>query len=59
MVGSPYWMPPEMIFHLPQTVKADVWSLACTLLQMLEPATFDLGSAIEVSSLPDVLQYID
>eukprot|EP00012_Vannella_robusta_P002203 CAMPEP_0206186542 /NCGR_PEP_ID=MMETSP0166-20121206/2462_1 /ASSEMBLY_ACC=CAM_ASM_000260 /TAXON_ID=95228 /ORGANISM="Vannella robusta, Strain DIVA3 518/3/11/1/6" /LENGTH=416 /DNA_ID=CAMNT_0053601941 /DNA_START=1087 /DNA_END=2337 /DNA_ORIENTATION=+ len=47
MVGSPFWMPPEMIFRTPQTTKADVWSLGCTLLQLIDPDGFDIGCPLK------------
>ena len=45
LVGSPYWMPPETIHCAPQTKKADVWSLGCTLFQMIDVRSFELGNA--------------
>ena len=48
MVGSPMWMPPEMIYHVPQTVKADVWSLGCTLFQLIAKEDFALGGKLRV-----------
>jgi len=43
IVGSPYWMPPEILLRAPYNEKADVWSLGCTLLQLVDPRSFDLG----------------
>merc|ERR1712137_1171443 len=47
MVGSAAWMAPEMIIHTPQTVKADVWSLGCTLLQLADKYSFSLGEKLQ------------
>lgn len=44
LVGSPLYMPPEMILNMPQTIKADVWSLGCTLYQLIDPQGFHLGN---------------
>jgi len=43
MVGSPLWMPPEIILKAPYNEKTDVWSLGCTLLQLVDPRSFDMG----------------
>eukprot|EP01124_Arcella_intermedia_P024422 TRINITY_DN4106_c0_g1_i2.p1 TRINITY_DN4106_c0_g1~~TRINITY_DN4106_c0_g1_i2.p1 ORF type:complete len:1345 (+),score=372.91 TRINITY_DN4106_c0_g1_i2:20-4054(+) len=34
MVGSPYWMPPEMIKRQPHTYNSDIWSLGVCLLEL-------------------------
>jgi len=34
MLGSPYWIPPEMIFGLPHSFPADIWSLGVCLLEL-------------------------
>eukprot|EP00020_Sapocribrum_chincoteaguense_P010498 CAMPEP_0170732764 /NCGR_PEP_ID=MMETSP0437-20130122/1725_1 /TAXON_ID=0 /ORGANISM="Sexangularia sp." /LENGTH=554 /DNA_ID=CAMNT_0011071021 /DNA_START=64 /DNA_END=1728 /DNA_ORIENTATION=- len=34
MVGSPFWMPPEMIRRQPHGLKVDLWSLAISLWEM-------------------------
>jgi len=46
MVGSPYWMPPEIVVKAPYNEKVDVWSLGVTLLQLIDRRGFDLGNAI-------------
>lgn len=48
LVGSPLWMPPEMILNVPQTAQADVWSLGCTLFQLIDPRNFYIGCNIQV-----------
>jgi p21-activated kinase 1 len=35
MLGSPYWIPPEMIWAHPHTYPADVWSMAVCILELL------------------------
>jgi len=35
MVGSPFWIPPEMILRLPHGIEADIWSFAICLLEMV------------------------
>jgi len=47
MVGSPAYMPPEMIYHVPQTVQADIYSLGCTLLCALDSRGFELGGRVQ------------
>jgi len=35
MLGSPYWIPPEMILGLPHSFQVDVWSIAVCLMELL------------------------
>jgi len=34
MLGSPHWMPPEMILRMPHTYTADIWSFGISLLEL-------------------------
>ncbi|KAL6072994.1 serine/threonine-protein kinase BLUS1 isoform X3 [Balamuthia mandrillaris] len=34
MVGSPFWMPPEMVRRDPHDLPADIWSFAISLLEL-------------------------
>eukprot|EP01099_Mayorella_cantabrigiensis_P002650 TRINITY_DN2156_c0_g1_i1.p1 TRINITY_DN2156_c0_g1~~TRINITY_DN2156_c0_g1_i1.p1 ORF type:complete len:260 (-),score=59.11 TRINITY_DN2156_c0_g1_i1:140-919(-) len=36
VIGSPYWMPPEVIMGSPYDNRVDVWSLGITTLEMAE-----------------------
>ncbi|RNF11313.1 putative protein kinase-like protein [Trypanosoma rangeli] len=35
LVGSPYWMAPEVIRNEPYGTKADIWSVGCTVVELL------------------------
>jgi len=35
MLGSPYWIPPEMIKSEPHSFPVDVWSMACCLIELI------------------------
>ncbi|CAN0572764.1 unnamed protein product [Ectocarpus sp. 12 AP-2014] len=43
-VGTPYWMAPEIIEMTGTTTACDVWSVGCTIIELLEgkPPYFDL-----------------
>ena len=46
-VGSPYWMAPEIIeLSTSPTMACDIWSLGCTLIELLtgSPPYFDVGA---------------
>jgi len=47
IAGSSFWIAPETIFQAPHTFKADVWSLGCTLLELLDPQGFNLGCKVK------------
>eukprot|EP00471_Norrisiella_sphaerica_P010435 CAMPEP_0184495184 /NCGR_PEP_ID=MMETSP0113_2-20130426/30586_1 /TAXON_ID=91329 /ORGANISM="Norrisiella sphaerica, Strain BC52" /LENGTH=594 /DNA_ID=CAMNT_0026881255 /DNA_START=253 /DNA_END=2034 /DNA_ORIENTATION=+ len=36
VVGSPFWMPPEVIEEKGASIRSDVWSLAVTLIELAE-----------------------
>ena len=35
VVGTPYWMAPQIIQMEPFTTASDIWSLGCTVLELL------------------------
>lgn len=43
-VGTPYWMAPEIIEMTGTTTACDVWSVGCTIIELLmgKPPYFDL-----------------
>ncbi|CAN0167410.1 unnamed protein product [Ectocarpus fasciculatus] len=47
VVGTPYWMAPEIIEMTGTTTACDVWSVGCTIIELLEgkPPYFDLPQA--------------
>ncbi|KAJ5078800.1 mtk1/mekk4 [Anaeramoeba ignava] len=44
-LGSPYWMAPEVIELSPPTTKCDIWSVGCTIIELLtgEPPYFQFS----------------
>jgi len=47
MVGSPFWMPPEMIQGKPHTYAVDIWSCAISLLEMANQRPPMMESAVK------------
>eukprot|EP00727_Mastigamoeba_balamuthi_P005541 m51a1_g1606 putative protein serine threonine kinase (882) ;mRNA; r:188027-191761 len=45
VLGSPYWMAPEVIEGRPYSFPSDIWSFACTIIELLtgEPPNFGLS----------------
>ncbi|PRP74232.1 hypothetical protein PROFUN_16318 [Planoprotostelium fungivorum] len=34
-VGTPYWLAPEVILMMAQTTASDIWSIGCTIIELL------------------------
>lgn len=52
-MGTPYWMAPEIIEMTGTTTACDVWSVGCTIIELLEgkPPYFDLPQAREEKAI--------
>eukprot|EP00511_Aplanochytrium_stocchinoi_P012725 CAMPEP_0204885294 /NCGR_PEP_ID=MMETSP1349-20130617/12306_1 /ASSEMBLY_ACC=CAM_ASM_000710 /TAXON_ID=215587 /ORGANISM="Aplanochytrium stocchinoi, Strain GSBS06" /LENGTH=63 /DNA_ID=CAMNT_0052046681 /DNA_START=63 /DNA_END=251 /DNA_ORIENTATION=+ len=44
LVGSPYWMPPEIVLEKPYDFHADIWALGITVIELADgnPPFIDL-----------------
>lgn len=48
VVGSPFWMAPEVIEMLGATASSDIWSLGCTIIELLsgKPPHYEMGAMV-------------
>lgn len=54
MVGSPFWIPPEMVLRQPHGCPADIWSLAILALEMANGKPPNRKSAVKAMFLVGV-----
>jgi serine/threonine protein kinase len=46
MCGSPFWMPPEMIFKKPHSFPVDIWSMAVSIIELANKRPPNSDSAV-------------
>eukprot|EP01112_Ceratiomyxa_fruticulosa_P007704 TRINITY_DN1998_c0_g2_i2.p1 TRINITY_DN1998_c0_g2~~TRINITY_DN1998_c0_g2_i2.p1 ORF type:complete len:438 (-),score=90.68 TRINITY_DN1998_c0_g2_i2:214-1527(-) len=65
MVGSPFWMPPEMILGVPHDYKVDIWSFAISLLEMANRRPPMMESALKAmftvatEGIPEAAMFVE
>ncbi len=47
MVGSPYWIPPEMVMRKPHSYPVDIWSMAICVLALANKHAPNYGSPLK------------
>ena len=54
LVGSPYWMAPEVILNGTGDAKSDIWSFAVTIIELLRghPPLWQLGPSKAMQAIP-------